>query len=321
MKKFSKVLSILEILVLCIGGGLLATSCSDDDGEEDKTPSLQITAESVSVTAGDKIEAVITATLTNDSFAGDIEANASLGEYVTITPSTESFVDDLSVTASEAIAAGATSAKVKVSVTTTVAATGTISVTIKASALKSAKDLKSSNTIAYTITEAGAPTYDQSLVYSMDDITTISDTVGDTSLLDGKVVVSQTAAGKIKITANSAGTHHYIQASCGASTTNKPSAQTGYLAVKAAKAGSEKITFTFTTVKSTKGESQNQIAIYDGKDGSQIAISDAITCPTTDDDTEKTLEITATVPETFYVVFVRGAGSGGFKFSKIEQKY
>ena len=151
MKKFAKALGVLSALAL-LGAGFV--SCSDDDGEENKTPSLKVEAASaVSVAAGAKIDVTLTATLTNDSFAGPVDAGESLASFVTITPSDPaSFGDDLAVTAAEAIAEGATSAKVKVSVTTTAAAkSGTITVTIKADALKSGKDL-TSNTVAYTIT-------------------------------------------------------------------------------------------------------------------------------------------------------------------------
>ena len=158
-----------------------------------------------------------------------------------------------------------------------------------------------------------------SLVYNMDDITiTDEGTVGQQVLFDGGLTVVNTSAGKIKITANSAGTHHYIQASCGANSLGALSSQTGYLKVKASKAGTEKITFTFTTVKSTKGESENYIYLID-ENSQELGRSSVIKCPTTDSDTELTREIQATVPEYFYVVFVRGAGSGGFKFTKIEQ--
>ena len=155
MKKFAKALGVLSALAL-LGAGFV--SCSDDDGEEDKTPSLKVEADSAeSVAAGDKIDVTLTATLTNDSFAGPVDAGESLASFVTITPSDPaSFGDDLAVTAAEAIAEGATSAKVKVSVTTTAAAkSGTITVTIKADALKSGKDL-TSNPVAYTIKEAEA---------------------------------------------------------------------------------------------------------------------------------------------------------------------
>ena len=166
------------------------------------------------------------------------------------------------------------------------------------------------------------PSTGGSLVYNFDDITEISDKAGATPVLDGKVVVHQTAAGKIRITANSDGSHHYIQASCGGSSEMNPANAntTGYLAVKAAKAGEEEIIFTFTTVKGSEA-SNNSIILYDALNGKKIGSSDAIACPTSDDNTEKTLKIKATVPETFYVTFVRSAGKGGFKFSKIEQKY
>ena len=158
-----------------------------------------------------------------------------------------------------------------------------------------------------------------SLVYNMDNITiTDEGTVGQKVLFDGGLTVVNSSAGKIKITANSAGTHHYIQASCGANSLGALSSQTGYLKVKASKAGTEKITFTFTTVKSTKGESENYIYLID-ENSQELGRSSVINCPTTDSDTELTREIQATVPEYFYVVFVRGAGSGGFKFTKIEQ--
>ena len=167
MKKISTLLGLLFALAL-IGAGF--ASCSDDD-DEDTSPSLTVAAESaVSVTAGEKIDATLTATLKNDSFAAAIAAEEDLSEFVTITPSdTASFSDDLKITAAEAVAEGATSAKVKVSVTTTtVAKTGTITFTIKAAALKSGKDL-TSNTVAYTIKTTGGS---ESVLWKFSDYAT-----------------------------------------------------------------------------------------------------------------------------------------------------
>lgn len=168
MKKFSKVLTgVLSALLLTLGG-VNFTSCSNDDGDDTpKNPSLTIAAEASEgqVTAGGVITTTITATLKDTTFKGPIAKDASLNDYVDITYSGDTdFVGNPTLTAVEAIANGATVAKVKL-VQTAAAVTqeksGTISVKIKASALASGKDLTAGNTLPYKIsaaTPAPAPT-------------------------------------------------------------------------------------------------------------------------------------------------------------------
>ena len=163
MKKFSKVLTgVLSALLLTLGG-VNFTSCSNDDGDTPKNPSLTIAAEASEgqVTAGGVITTTITATLKDTTFKGPIAKDASLNEYVDITYSGDTdFVGNPTLTAVEEIANGATVAKVKL-VQTAAAVTeeksGTISVKIKASALASGKDLTAGNKLPYKIS-AAAPT-------------------------------------------------------------------------------------------------------------------------------------------------------------------
>ncbi len=160
MKKFSKVLTgVLSALLLTVGG-VNFTSCSNDDGDTPKNPSLTIAAEASEgqVTAGGVITTTITATLKDTTFKGPIAKDASLNAYVDITYSGDTdFVGDPTLTAVEAIANGATVAKVKL-VQTAAAVTeeksGTISVKIKASALASGKDLTAGNKLPYKISAA-----------------------------------------------------------------------------------------------------------------------------------------------------------------------
>ena len=116
MKKFSKVLTgVLSALLLTVGG-VNFTSCSNDDGDTPKNPSLTIAAEASEgqVTAGGVITTTITATLKDTTFKGPIAKDASLNEYVDITYSGDTdFVGNPTLTAVEAIANGATVAKVK----------------------------------------------------------------------------------------------------------------------------------------------------------------------------------------------------------------
>ncbi len=153
MKKLSRIAALLAAgaALLMVGAGFV--SCSEDDGEEDNSPKLTISADSaVSVEAGEAIDVVLTATLKNDSFAGAIDSGTDLSAYVTVTPSNAaSFANDLEVSAAEDIAADGTTAKVRLTVTTTAeAVSGTIKVTIDGEALKSGKDL-TSNALSYTI--------------------------------------------------------------------------------------------------------------------------------------------------------------------------
>ncbi|MBQ9206155.1 MAG: hypothetical protein IJ158_05520 [Treponema sp.] len=163
--------------------------------------------------------------------------------------------------------------------------------------------------------------YDNVLVYDCDEITITDETgtIGTTVLFDGGLFIVQTQAGKIKIVESTSESHHYIQASCGSTNLSKLESQTGYLKVKAAQVGSEKIVFTFKKVGSTITD--NYIVLID-EGGNELGRSEVVRYSSTDDSSEiLTREITAMVPEYFYVVFVRSAGSGGFKFSKIEQLY
>ncbi len=153
MKKLSRIAALLAAgaALLMVGAGFV--SCSEDDGGEDNSPKLTISADSaVSVEAGEAINVVITAALKNDSFNGSIGKGDDLDGFVTVIPSSlTSFEDNLSIIADEAIADGATSAKVRLTVTTTAeAVSGTIKVTIDGAALKSGKAL-ASNSLSYTI--------------------------------------------------------------------------------------------------------------------------------------------------------------------------
>lgn len=204
MKKFSKVLTgVLSALLLTVGG-VNFTSCSNDDGDTPKNPSLTIAAEASEgqVTAGGVITTTITATLKDTTFKGPIAKDASLNAYVDITYSGDTdFVGDPTLTAVEAIANGATVAKVKL-VQTAAAVTeeksGTISVKIKASALASGKDLTAGNKLPYKISAATptpAPTpapAASELNYSFANITgvTLSDT--DSSGKDDNIAAEQT---------------------------------------------------------------------------------------------------------------------------------
>ncbi|MBQ9205576.1 MAG: hypothetical protein IJ158_02550 [Treponema sp.] len=164
-------------------------------------------------------------------------------------------------------------------------------------------------------------------MYNFDDLDSVPTTVvGDNSILDGKVVycVGEGKTGNAKVIANTQGTHHYLQVSAGGNIdagtqTITVANQSTYLKVAAAQAGKEKIIFTFTTVKGGV-ESNNRIIIADA-DGTVLGESEEIACPTTDDDTEHTATIEATVPETFYIFFARSEGKGGWKFTKVEQQY
>ena len=151
----SKILALIAAGAFIFGGMLTSCKSSDDDDDD---PSVAITTDTaISVAAGSAIDAVITATLTNTSFAGDIAANTDLSRYVTVTPSsTASFGTDLAITAYEAIAKGGTTAKVKISVTTTSSAvSGTVTITIDGTALSSGTTL-TSNALAYTITSSSS---------------------------------------------------------------------------------------------------------------------------------------------------------------------
>ncbi|MDE6705496.1 MAG: hypothetical protein K2J81_06280 [Treponemataceae bacterium] len=326
MKKLSKI-----ALLAAASAFMLAVfpACGDDDGDDD--PKATLAAEAVELEIGAEKTVEATVTVENDTFSDNAQ-KIQQGEPIPKAYFELKATDATKVTVSEATVK-AWDGKTKATITFTVtaaegAAAGKISAEIKAGTLTSNATLTTTGNIAYTINGAGdeqGGDDDPSpkvVTYNFDDITETSDNAGATSVLDGKVVVNQTTAGKIKITAETDGSHHYIQASCGASSALAPlaSGTTGYLAVKAAKAGKEKITFTFTTVKGSS-VSNNQIVLYDAVDGTQIGISDIIECPTSDSKEEKTLTIEATVPETFYVTFIRSAGKGGFKFSKIEQEY
>ena len=156
-----KLLTVLLAAALVCGG--LFTSCKqnsdDDDGTPASTsPALSITGDAISVTVGGDISETITGTITNDSFATGVTAAAGddLSAYVAL--SDASFLAaGYTITAAEAIAAGATTAKITVAGTAAAtAATGTFTVTIKAAALTSAKDLTSSNTISYEVKAASS---------------------------------------------------------------------------------------------------------------------------------------------------------------------
>ena len=313
MKKMIRSLAALTALAL-LGAGLIACSSDDGDGGDSVkvTPSLD---KKITLKAGESGTYTVTFTVEGDTFK-----EPTVTEPVKL----EDKNNKVTITELDMVAGSFTETSVKYTFKVTAkdnatVGTGKIAVTADASVFTGGKDY--TGELDYTIEGESGDSLPNPLVYDFDEITETSDKAGATPVLDGKVVVNQTDAGKIKITANTAGTHHYIQASCGSDSPAKPGSTTGYLTVKAAKAGEEEIIFTFTTVKSTKGESNNKIVLYDAVDGQQIGISEAIVCPTSDDNTEKTLTIKATVPETFYVTFVRSAGSGGFKFSKIEQKY
>jgi hypothetical protein len=117
-------------------------------------PALTISGDAISVIAGGAVSATITGTLTNESFGSGVTvaAGGDLSSYVTL--SDASFLAaGYTITAAEAIAGGATSAKITVAGTAAAsAASGTFTVTISGASLASGVALTSSNTIAYEVT-------------------------------------------------------------------------------------------------------------------------------------------------------------------------
>ena len=169
MKKFSKALGVLSALAI-IGAGFI--SCADDDGEEEKTPSLALEATAVTGKTGATVTSTITATLTNDSFKVALSDGADASAYVDITDSAgaTSVFTSPSITFDGAVAAGATTAKVKVSATAPSDAkngTLTFKVSLPAEALNSGKALEKTATAKYEITaDSDTPTGGNNIVIS-----------------------------------------------------------------------------------------------------------------------------------------------------------
>ncbi|MBR4463036.1 MAG: bacterial Ig-like domain-containing protein [Treponema sp.] len=304
MKKFRSVLTgVLSALVL--GGGVFLTSCSDGGDGSTSSSFTSVTKE-----------------IAND--AATLGAKTTVVESSDAAKATVAFKDaDKSAIVITSKAAG------EATITAKETAEATDSATIK---VVVASDGKITATVTKKIgenptpTPTPTPTGGETVTYAFDDLTSVPETVeGDNSILDGKVIywVAAGKTGNAKVTANSDATHHYLQVSAGGSiaadaTTVDISTQTTLLKVKAPKAGKEKITFTFTTVKGGS-DSQNRILIVDPADGKILGQTAEVSCGTEDDNTEKTLSVEATVPETFLVVFARSNGKGGFKFTKFEQ--
>ncbi len=280
-----------------VRGGVFLTSCSDG-GDGSNSSSFTSTTKEIDNTA-DVLGKVTDSLSSSDANKATAAYNADKSKIVI----TSKAAGEATITAKET-------------------AEATDSATIK---IVVASDGKITATVTKKIGE-GQTAGGETVTYAFDDLTSVPETVeGENSILDGKVIywVAAGKTGNAKVTANSDATHHYLQVSAGGAiaadaTTVDIAAQTTYLKVKAPKAGKEKITFTFTTVKGGS-DSQNRILIVDPADGKILGQTAEVSCGTEDDNTEKTLSVEATVPETFLVVFARSNGKGGFKFTKFEQ--
>ncbi|MBQ6781104.1 MAG: bacterial Ig-like domain-containing protein [Treponema sp.] len=164
MKKFKKVLALLACSVL-LGGGLLSCSSDGDDGSDENglppvdtaSPSATLTyvADDFAVEAeGYTVNAEVTVTLKNETFKSAIEADKDIKSLVTLSPT--DVVTVASVKTVEAVAAGATEAKLKV--VAVVNKAGSVEVTFAGGALASSADLKATTKITTTIKGASAPT-------------------------------------------------------------------------------------------------------------------------------------------------------------------
>lgn len=352
MKKLSRIAALLAAgaALLMVGAGFV--SCSEDDGEEDNSPKLTISADTaVSVEAGEAIDVVITAALKNDSFNGPIGKGDDLDGFVTVIPSSlTSFEDNLLIEADEAIADGATSAKVRLTVTTSSeAVSGTIKVTIDGAALKSGKAL-TSNSLSYTIagengggdSEVVAKTYNfvgltfadcGSVLTSSDKSAALTESEWTAATTSTKIYVKKDGATLADATVFGGSGHFQLHVASSASVdltfnggvdnsfgvsaggTIANSVYDRYISVPVSAAGT--ISVTYAANKSGNATSDaGEVAIID-QDGKVLAIAGSI--PLQTGGSASTLEATVSSTTTAAtVVFSRGgAGAGGLKVYNI----